>query len=99
MRFPFNQGFFADMKAIQFPYKPIFFRVNRSPLQNIFGGRITSAVDRGVIDCSSDLWCILVKLPFIIFIKVVEVNGFWAEDEVIEGGYADILFHIIYLTV
>ena len=46
-----------------------------------------------MIERSVDLRSILVELLFIVLIKVVEVDGVWAEDEVIEGGDADILVH------
>jgi hypothetical protein len=46
-----------------------------------------------MIESAVDLRNILVKLLFVVLIKVVEVDGVWAEDEVIEGGNADVLVH------
>jgi len=46
-----------------------------------------------MIERSIDLWNILVELLFVIFVQVVEVDRVWTEDEVIEGGDADILIH------
>jgi len=42
---------------------------------------------------SVDLRSILVNLLFVVLIEVVEVDGVWAEDEVIERRNADILVH------
>jgi hypothetical protein len=46
-----------------------------------------------MIEGSVDLRCILVKLLFVVLVEVMEVDGVWAEDEVIERGDADILVH------
>jgi hypothetical protein len=37
-----------------------------------------------MIEDAVDLGCILVKLLFVVFVEVMEVDGVWAEDEVIE---------------
>ena len=50
-----------------------------------------------MVERSVDLRSILVELFFVVLIKVVEVDGVWAEDEVIEWGDADVLVHGIYL--
>ena len=46
-----------------------------------------------MIERSVDLRSILVELLFIVLVEVMEVDGVWAEDEVIEGGDADVLVH------
>ena len=46
-----------------------------------------------MIEDAVDLGCILVKLLFVVFVEVMEVDGVWAEDEVIEWGDADVLVH------
>jgi len=46
-----------------------------------------------MIERSVDLRSILVELLLVIFVEVVEVDGVRAEDEVIEGGDANILVH------
>jgi hypothetical protein len=46
-----------------------------------------------MIERSVDLRSILVELLFVVLVEVVEVDRVWAEDEVIEGGNADILVH------
>ena len=44
-----------------------------------------------MIEGAIDLRSILVKLLFIVLVEVMEVDGVWAEDEVIEWGDADVL--------
>ena len=46
-----------------------------------------------MIERSVDLPSILVELLFIVLVEVVEIDRVWAEDEVIEGGDADVLVH------
>ena len=46
-----------------------------------------------MIERSVDLRSILVNLFFVVLIDIVEVDGVWAEDEVIERGDADVLVH------
>jgi len=46
-----------------------------------------------MIERSVDLRSILVELLFVVLIEVMEVDRVWTEDEVIEGGDADILVH------
>jgi hypothetical protein len=46
-----------------------------------------------MIERSVDLRNILIELLFIIFVEAMEIDGVWAEDEVIERGDADILVH------
>ena len=46
-----------------------------------------------MIEGAVDLRSILVELLFVVLIEVVEVDGIWAEDEVIERGDADVLIH------
>lgn len=40
-----------------------------------------------------DLRSILIELLFIVLVEIIEVDRVWAEDEVIEGGDADVLVH------
>ena len=46
-----------------------------------------------MIEGSVDLRSILIELFFIVLIEIMKVDRVWAEDEVIEGGNADILVH------
>lgn len=46
-----------------------------------------------MIEYSVNLRSILVELLFVVLIEVMEVDRVWAEDEVIEGGDADVLVH------
>jgi|GEM_PF-1397189 hypothetical protein len=46
-----------------------------------------------MVERSVDLRSILVELLLVIFVEVVEVDGVWAKDEVIERRNADILVH------
>ena len=46
-----------------------------------------------MIEGSINLRSILVELLFIVLVEIMEVDRVWAEDEVIEGGDADVLIH------
>lgn len=46
-----------------------------------------------MIERTVDLRSILIELLLVILVEVMEVDGVWAEDEVIERGDADILVH------
>ncbi|MDO4714457.1 MAG: hypothetical protein Q4B28_07655 [bacterium] len=72
------------MKAVYFSNQSIFFRENGGSLQNVFGSGIVSAVNQAMIEGSVDLRGILVELFFVVFVEAMEVDGFWAEDEIIE---------------
>lgn len=95
MRLPLNEWFFGNVKAVEFPHESILFWEDWSPLENVFGSRVISTINEGMVEGSVDLWSVLVELFFVVFVEVVEVDGFGAEDEVIEGGDANILFHEI----
>lgn len=46
-----------------------------------------------MIERSIDLRSILVELLLVILVEVMEVDGVWAESEVIERGDANVLVH------
>ena len=46
-----------------------------------------------MIESAVDLRSILVKLLFVVLIKIMEVDRVWAEDEVVEGGDTNVLIH------
>ena len=93
MRFSLNERFFGNMEAIYLSYQAILFWEHRSSLENVFGCWIISAINEAMIERSVDLRSILVELLFIVLVEIMEVDGVWAEDEVIEWGDANILVH------
>lgn len=50
-------------------------------------------VDPSMVEGSANLRGILVELLFHIIVELVEVDGFGTEDEVVEGGNADVRVH------
>ena len=51
-----------------------------------------------MVECSVDLWSILVELLLIVLIEVMKVDRVWAEDEVIERGDANVLVHSTFIN-
>lgn len=93
MRFPLNERFFGNMETVYLSNQAILFWEHSSSLENVFGSWIISAINEAVIEGSVDLRSILVELLFVVLIEIMEVDGVWAEDEVIEWGDADVLVH------
>ena len=85
------------MEAIYLSNQAILFWEHRSSLENVFGSWIIPAINEGMIEGSVDLRSILIELLFVVLVEIVEVDGVWAENEVIEWGDADVLIHGIYL--
>ena len=93
VRLPLNKRFFGNMEAIYLSNQAILFWEHRSSLENVFRCWIFSAINEAMVKRSVDLWSILVKLFFIVLVEIVEVDRVLAEEEVIEGGDADVLVH------
>ena len=81
------------MKTIYLSNQAILFREHRSSLENIFRSWIIPTINEAMIERSVDLRSILIELLFIVLVEIMEVDRVWAEDEIIEWGYADILIH------
>ena len=81
------------MEAIYLSNQPILFWEYRSSLKNVFGSWIIPAINKAMIERSIDLRSILVELLLVILVEVMEVDGVWAESEVIKWGDADVLVY------
>lgn len=81
------------MKAIYLSNQAILFWEHHSSLENVFGSWIIPTINKAMVEGAVDLRSILVKLLFVVFVEIMEVNGVWAKSEVIEWGDADVLVH------